>query len=873
MADAAEALRLLVGGDQVTTYNEGDEQYEVHLRAEPGIRRTPDDIGGLTVPSARLGGVELMNIARFKTGSVPAEIQRLNRERQVTVYASLLPGTGQTDVMDAMQAVAAGLGMGPDYQTRFAGRSRELTRTARAFLVAFGLSLAFMYLILAAQFESWLHPVTILLALPLTLPFALLSIIVAGQSINIFSSLGLLVLFGVVKKNSILQIDRANQLRAQGITPHAAVMQACRDRLRPILMTTLSFVAGMVPLVISGGVGSGTNRAIGFVIIGGQTLVLVLTLVVTPVAYSLFDDAAKLRLGSRLLERLQKAGTWALARIRPAGAAGGMILVSLLAAGQAWAQMATVPAGLSQEAPAGTPSPVLRLTLDEAVKMGLEHNLDIKVDRLEPQIADERVGQARAVFVPTLSTSVTRNSQLAPPSSFLVGTAGVQTILGSAGIGMSQRLPWFGASYAIGWDGSHSTSTSLFTNFNPTLTARFQVAFSQPLLKDFRIDASRQQLIVSKRNRDISDTRFRETVVRTLADVKRAYWDVVAARALVEVQQKSLDLARDLVRINRARVEVGQAPPLDLVSARAEEAQREEGLTIAEVNARQAEDRLRVLILDPSSDAFWTTAIDPIDRPDLMASVPDVDAVILRALERRQDLVRARRELENAETAASFYHNQTLPDVRLQVNVLGNGLAGTRLIRTGGFPGTQTGTEPVPFSDALRQVLHLEYPTWTVGINISYPLGRGLEEASLARSRLELEQAHARLQSTELRVVRQLRQAAWQIEMNAKRIGTSRAARALAEERLNAEQKRFEVGMSTSFLVVQAQRDLAQARNNELSAMLDYVRAVIDFEMLQEAGPAQQSSTASTLSVTGSTLTPAAALVPASSSGTTIRVP
>ena len=299
VSDAAEALRLLVGGDQVTTYNESGEQYEVHLRAEERDRGSEAAIGRLTVPSSRLGGVALENIATFSHGAAPSDIRRLNRQRQVTITANMLPGTSQAGAQEEILAAATALGLGSGYQTGFAGRSRELNRTASAFLQALALSLIFMYLVLAAQFESWLHPVTILLSLPLTLPFALVSILIFGQSLNIFSALGMLVLFGVVKKNSILQIDHANQLREKGLDARHAIVQASRDRLRPILMTTLAFVAGMVPLVVTQGVGSATNHAIGFVVIGGQTLVLVVTLIVTPVAYSLFEDAREKRIVGR----------------------------------------------------------------------------------------------------------------------------------------------------------------------------------------------------------------------------------------------------------------------------------------------------------------------------------------------------------------------------------------------------------------------------------------------------------------------------------------------------------------------------------------------------------------------------------------------
>src|SRR6185295_15406026 len=292
LLDAAEALRLLVGGDAVTTYNEAGEQYEVHVRAEAADRTSDDALGQLPIPSLRLGAVTLDNVAQFSRGEAPSDIRRLGRQRQVTVSANLLPGTSQAAVQNAISERASQLGLPAEYRGQFGGQARELNRTVTAFLTALALSLIFMYLVLAAQFESWLHPVTIMLSLPLTLPFALISLI-------IFSALGLLVLFGVVKKNSILQIDHANQLKAQGLGTHDAIVLACRNRLRPILMTTLAFVVGMVPLVVTSGAGASTNHSIGWVVIGGQTLVLVLTLVVTPVTYSLFDQLRQKRLVRR----------------------------------------------------------------------------------------------------------------------------------------------------------------------------------------------------------------------------------------------------------------------------------------------------------------------------------------------------------------------------------------------------------------------------------------------------------------------------------------------------------------------------------------------------------------------------------------------
>jgi HAE1 family hydrophobic/amphiphilic exporter-1 len=301
--DVATALRLMVGGDQrVSRYRDSDvnDDYDVQIRVKDGARNDASAISRLFVPSQSNGLVRLDNLVKIEAVKAPSRIDRLDRQRQVSLRGSVAPGYALADRLDALRNEVKNMNLPAAYTTAVSGRAKELERTFYEFIWAFLLSVIFMYMILASQFESLIHPFTILLSLPLSVPFALLSLWATSNTLNLYSALGILVLFGVVKKNSILQIDHMNNLRAQGMERFSAIIQANRDRLRPILMTTLALVAGMMPLALGTGPGSDERRAIAVVVIGGQTLSLLLTLLVTPVVYSLLDDLAETAWGHRL---------------------------------------------------------------------------------------------------------------------------------------------------------------------------------------------------------------------------------------------------------------------------------------------------------------------------------------------------------------------------------------------------------------------------------------------------------------------------------------------------------------------------------------------------------------------------------------------
>jgi outer membrane protein TolC len=485
----------------------------------------------------------------------------------------------------------------------------------------------------------------------------------------------------------------------------------------------------------------------------------------------------------------------------------------------------------------------LDLTLGDAVRMAVEHNPDLASVRDGTQVEAARVSESESAYAPMFSTAIGTSSNVTPPSNFLLGERGVDTNDLFTSTGVRQRMPWGTGSWNLSWDTSRQTSNNPLSSFDPALQSGFQLAISQPLLRDRKMDLARQQTIVSKRNLESAELRVRESVVQTTAAVKHAYWTLKATLANVVVQQRSLELAQELVRQNKARVDVGQTPPLDLLQAEAEVAQRRENLIRAKTASGDAEDRLRRLIMDPADASFWSVRLEPTDEPAFGSVLPDVDAVAAGAFEARYDLACARKDLQNIVTSVDFFNDQKLPDIRLETSYRGSGLGGTRFLRTGEFPGSIVGTTRRSYGTTLGQMFDNSYPTWSVGVSVSYSLGRSFEEASLARAQVERRQATQRIASLQLEIAETLRQAVRQVHSTAERIEAARAGATVARQRLDVEQRRYEVGLSTSFLVTQAQRDLLQTEVNLLQATLDHQSALVSFEALQQA-PARGDSQA-----------------------------
>ena len=480
---------------------------------------------------------------------------------------------------------------------------------------------------------------------------------------------------------------------------------------------------------------------------------------------------------------------------------------------------------------------VRRLTLEEAVRLAAENNLGIQIARFDPQLEDLNILGARASYVPTLTSSAQQNSNTSPPNSFLSGAQGtLNTDQFSMTTEVQQLLPW-GGRYGAGFDGARSTSNNFFSNFNPQLRSSLSFNVTQPILRGFRIDNVRQQIQIGQKNREIADVALRETLVSTSRTVRNAYLDLAFQIASLRVARQSLELAEESLRNTKARVEIGTTPPIDIVEAEAEVATRREAVILGEAQIGTAEDTLRALVYNPSMSDFWTIRIEPVDLPPFEPTSVDVDAAIRNALDRRTDLQQTKKSLEADDVNIRYLRDQTLPDVSARLDYGLSALGGVQFIRAPGIglaPGNIIGEERRGLGSVLGDLLTNDFPAWTMSVNFSYPIGTSQQQTSLARARLQHSKTETQLKNSELQVVTQVRQVARDLLANQQRVQTTRVSRELAERRLDAEQRKFAAGTSTNFLVFQAQREVAVARNNELRAILDYYQSTVDLETVQE---------------------------------------
>ena len=484
------------------------------------------------------------------------------------------------------------------------------------------------------------------------------------------------------------------------------------------------------------------------------------------------------------------------------------------------------------------PPPGMRveLTLDAAVERALDRNLDLAVERLNPQTFDFSLAALDATYRPNFVSAFGVRSQTAFTRSQTAGGDILTTDTLTGNNGVQQNIKWGGGSYAIAFNNNRQEQSDLFATRNPVLNTSLTAAFSQPLLRNFRTDATRTQLQITKLNQEISETELRATVVRTVANVRNAYWDLVFAIQAEEVAQNSLALATKLVEDNRARVEVGTLAPLDVTQAEAEQATRRQAVAQARATRGTAELSLKRLIVNGTEDPYWTAIIEPVDRPTYSTEAVDVEGAVRRALTSRTDLEQSRKQLQSNDVSIRSLSDAQLPSLDLTASYGVAGIGGTQFVRP---PGSQLGAAPtqiIPcgFSDALSILSEGRAPTWNFFLNFSYPIGTSPAEAATARARVQRQQTLAQSRQLELQIATEVTNAALLVDTNRERLQASTAAKELAQLRLEAEQSRFDVGLSTNFFVVQAQRDLRDAQNAELRALLDYRRAQVDFERVQE---------------------------------------
>ncbi|HEX9641930.1 MAG TPA: TolC family protein, partial [Candidatus Krumholzibacteria bacterium] len=478
--------------------------------------------------------------------------------------------------------------------------------------------------------------------------------------------------------------------------------------------------------------------------------------------------------------------------------------------------------------------PVLNLSIDEAVARALENNVDIAVERYSPEIQDAALISAKGPYDPYLQALVDHNTRTVPGQSAFSGGDEVSTDTQNWSLSASQLFKTGGV-LTVSWQNSKTDTDNVFNSFNPSFSSSLNVSLTQPLLRDRSIDSARQQLRVSSNNVEVSGIQFRQAVINVVANVKVLYYNLIFAADNLEAQRKSLALAQRLLEENKIKVRVGTLAPLDVVEAEAEVAGRVETVIVGEAALEDAEDAIKQVIFPATDPETWMLRVVPTDRATAEPREIDTAAAITKALENRTDARASRINLDNNEISLEYARNQVKPGLDLEASYGGIGIGGTQIVRDG-LGGPIIEEIPGGYGDATSQVFGNDFPTWRIGVRFSYPILNRSAKGNEARLELAKQQAEASLRRLEFQIAREVRSAARSVKTNSERIDSTKAARVLQQRRLDAEEKRFAAGMSTNFLVTQAQRELAFAEVNELQAIADYRKSLIEFDRVQEAG-------------------------------------
>lgn len=511
------------------------------------------------------------------------------------------------------------------------------------------------------------------------------------------------------------------------------------------------------------------------------------------------------------------------------GIARTAALTALLLAGPASAEAVRVSTALTPISAAAAPRVVdgaVHLTLEEAIALSLQQNLSLQVVRYDQAQSREGIEQALGIYDFLIDGGLQLASDTTPAASNLDGAEVQETDRAGFQLGLSRLLPT-GATAEVAWGNGRFKTNSRFSLLNPSYSSGFDLTLSQPLLRDFGREVTERGIVIARNNMEISRLAFVQQVTDLLRDVEDAYWNLVEARYQLQVAEAALDLARRLHEQNRVRVDVGTLAPLELVQSEVGIATREEEIIRARFAVGNAEDRLRQLLGMDREERLWGAEIVPDSEAEISVPLLPVEKAIDKALEARPELASRRVSRQNLEVQAAYLRNQAKPRLDLQATYGFNGVGGDAVVRDGA--GNVIASFPGSWDDALQQIAEAEYRGWTVGVGFAYPLGNRSARAQRAAAELAVEQAGTQERELELGIATEVRTAVRAVEAAAKAIESAKASRGLAEKNLEAEQRKYENGLSTSFQVLQIQDDLTGARSRVVAAVSAFRRALASY--------------------------------------------